>query len=198
MLKDKELNALIKHYKKCLGDIEVIEYTPAKDMMFKPQLILSKANARHPYHVVATVGLSELKLKGAYTNCELIVLLDEKWKLKFESKNYNWPLELLLKISNMTYLTDGAINYGQYFINDNNKTFSPLTDMGIALIGIPAMLDKNFFEMRSGKKTVNFFTLATATLDELKLIKHMGGINFIQRYLLPEGESAFIIRNSKI
>ena len=199
MLKDKDLDALIKHYSKYLGEIDVVEYTPTKDMMFKPQLIVSKPNSIHPsYYVVATVGVSELKLKGAYTNCELIMLLDPKWKFKLDSQNNNWPLELLHKISNMIYLTDSEVGYGQYFINENNKTFSHMTDMGVALLGIPAMLDKKFFEMRSGKKAVNFFVLTTATFDELKLIKHMGGINFIQRYLLPEGETAFIVRNNKL
>ncbi|MBO5910535.1 MAG: suppressor of fused domain protein [Clostridia bacterium] len=198
MLKDKELDALIKHYNTYLGDIEILEYEPIKDMMFKPQLIISAPNEQHPYYVVATVGLSEVKLKGTYTNCELIMLLDEKWKFKLDNINHNWPLELLHKISNMIYLTNTTIGYGQYFINDSGKTFCPLTDMGVALLGIPAMLDKKFFELKSGKKPVNFFVLTTATFDELKLIKHMGGINFIQRYLLPEGESAFIVKNNKL
>lgn len=198
MLKDKELDALIKHYSTYLGDIEMLEYTPSKDMMFKPQLILSRPNKMHNYYVVATVGLSELKFKGTYTNCEMIMLLDENWKFRLDNINYNWPLELIHKISNMIYLSANEIAYGQYFINDGNKTFCPLTDMGVALIGVPAMLDKNFFELRSGKKITNFFVLTTATFDELKLIKHIGGINFIQRYLLPEGESAFIVHNNKL
>lgn len=198
MLKDKDLDMLIKHYNTYLGDIELLEYTPTKDMMFKPQLVLSRPNNIHPYYVVATVGLSEIKLKGTYSNCELVMLLDEKWKFKLDVCNHNWPLELMHKISNMIYLTDEPIKYGQYFINENNKTFCPLSDMGVALLAIPAMLDKKFFEMRNGKKATNFFVLTTATFDELKLIKHMGGISFIQRYLIPEGESAFVVRNNKL
>lgn len=198
MLKPRELDALVKHYKTYLGDIEVLDYVPNKDMPFKPQLILSRPNKFHNYNVIATVGLSEIKLKGTYTNCEIIMLLDANWKFNLKNINYNWPLELTHKISNMIYLTDKPMGYGQYFINEGNKTFAPLTNMGVALLGIPAMLDKKFFEMKSGKKGVNFFVLTTATFDELKLIKHMGGINFIQRYLLPEGESAFIANNNKL
>lgn len=198
MLKDKELEELINHYNKYLGEMEVVQYSADPNVVFKPQFVISKANKTRPYHIVATVGLSGIKLKGSYQYCELMILLDEKWKLKFESKNYNWPLELLLNISNTAYLTGKSISYGQYFVNNGDRPFSPLTDMGVALVGVPAMLDKNFFELRRGKKPVNFFVLTTATFDELKLIKHMGGINFIQRYLLPEGESAFIVRNNKI
>ena len=198
MLKDKELDALVKHYTTYLGDVEILDYNPTKNMMFKPQLILSRPTEHRPYYVVATVGLSEVKLKGSYSNCELIMLLDEKWKFKLDNINHNWPLELIHKISNVIYLTDAEVGYGQYFINDNNKPFCPLTDMGVALIGVPAMLDKKFFEMKIGKKTTNFFILTTATMDELKLIKHIGGINFIQRYLLPEGEDAFVVRNNKL
>lgn len=198
MLKDKELDALIKHYSNYLGEIEMLEFTPNKDMMFKPQLIISKPNKYHPYYVVATVGLSQIKLKGAYTNCEIVMLLDEKWKFKMDNINNTWPFELMHKISNIIYLTDSEVGYGQYFINDNNKTFSPMTDMAVALLGVPAMLDKKFFELKHGKKTTNFFVLTTATFDELKLIKRMGGINFIQRYLLPEGEDAFILHNNKL
>lgn len=198
MLKDKELDALIKHYNDYLGDIEMLEYTPSKDMMLKPQLILSRPNQMHQYNVIATVGLSEVKLKGSYTNCEIIILLDKDWKFKLDSINHNWPLELMHKISNIIYLTDSKVGYGQYFINDGNKTFCPLTDMGVALIGVPAMLDKKFFEMKNGKKSTNFFVVTTATFEELKLIKHIGGINFIQRYLLPEGEDAFIVHNNRL
>ena len=36
MLKDKELNALIKHYNTYLGDVEMLEYTPSKNMPLVP------------------------------------------------------------------------------------------------------------------------------------------------------------------
>lgn len=198
MLKDKEIYALIKHYHTYLGEIETLDYNSSKNMTFKPQLILSRPNQYHNYNVIATVGLSEVKLKGTYTNCEFIMLLDPKWKFKFDNTNHNWPLELINKISNVIYLTGNEVGYGQYFINDGNKTFCPLTDMGVAIIGVPAMFDKKFFEMKYGKKATNFFVITTATFDELKLIKRMGGISFIQRYLLPEGEDAFVVHNNKL
>ena len=198
-MKEKEINAIFEHYRANLGDFEVLDFTPSQNLPFKPQLILSRPNKLHDYNVIATIGVSDIKLKGgAYTNCEFVVLLDKKWKFKLENINYNWPLELIHKISNIIYLTDTEMGYGKYFINEGNKTFSPTTDMGVALIGVPAMLDSRFFELKSGKKFVNFFIITTATVDELKLIKHMGGINFIQRYLLPEGEDAFILKNNKI
>ncbi len=194
-MKEKEIGAIIEHYKTHLGDIEVLEYNPTKDMPFKPQLIISKPNKYRKYNVISTLGVSNIKLKGgAYTNCELVLLLDKNWKFKLDNINYNWPLELMHTISNILYLTDIEMGYGKYFINNGNKTFAPMTDMGVALIGVPAMLDTRFFELRLGKKFVNFFIITTATMEELKLIKHMGGINFIQRYLLPEGEDAFIIK----
>ena len=197
-MKEKELNAILEHYKSNLGQFDYLEYTPSKDMPLKPKLILSKPNKYHDYNVVATLGMSDIKLKGgAYTNCEFVLLLDKDWKLKLDNINYNWPLELVHKISNIIYLTDTEIGYGKYFINENEQTFSPTTDMSVALIGIPAMLDTRFFELKCGKKYINFFIITTATLDELKLIRHMGGINFMQHYLLPEGEDAFIIRNNR-
>lgn len=197
-MKEKEINALIEHYKSNLGEFEVLDFVPSKDMPFKPQLILSRPNKNHDYNIVATVGVSDLKLKGTYTNCEFVILLDKKWKFKLDNINHNWPLELLHKISNIMYLTDTEVGYGKYFINDGNKTFCPTTDMGVALIGVPAMLDTRFFELKCGKRSTNFFIITTATFDELKLIKHIGGINFIQRYLIPEGEEAFILRNNKL
>lgn len=196
-MKEKELNALIEHYKSNLGEFDVLDYEPNKDMPIKPQLILSKPNKFHDYYVVATVGVSDIKLKGLYKNCEFVILLDKKWKAKLDDIKYSWPLELIHKITNVVHLTNTEVGYGKYFINDGNKTFSSTTDMGVALIGVPAMFETRFFELQNGKKTTNFFILTTATFDELKLIKHVGGINFIQRYLLPEGEDAFIIRSSR-
>lgn len=197
MLKDKELQSLIDHYSTFLGGIEEMEFTPSKNMPLKPKLVLSKANKYRPYNVVATVGMSEVKLNGTYSNCELMVLLDEKWKFN-NNPAYQWPFELLNKIANAVCLSESEFGYGQYFINDGDKPFGPLTDMGVALIAVPAMFDRHFFELKSGKKTTNFFILTMATFEELKLIKRMGGITFIQRYLLPEGEDAFIIHNNKL
>ncbi len=197
-MKEKEISAILEHYKSNLGEIELLEYTPSKDMPFNPQLILSRPNKLHNYNIIATIGVSDIKMKGTYSSCEFVMLLDKKWKFKLDNINHNWPLDLIHKISNIVYLTDENIGYGKYFINENNQTFCPTTDMGVALIGVPAMLDTRFFELKVGKKTTNFFVITAATLDELKLIKHIGGINFIQRYLLPEGEEAFILRNSKI
>lgn len=194
-MKDREVDSIIKHYTSNLGECEVLDYMPSKNMPFKPQLILSKPNKYHDYYVVATVGVSNIKLKGTYSQCEFVMLLDKDWKFKLDNPNYNWPLELVHKISNIMFLTDTEMGYGKYFINEGNKTFAPTTDMGIAVIGVPAMFDARFFELRNRKKKTNFFIITTATLEELNLIKRMGGINFIQRYLLPEGEDAFILRN---
>ena len=194
-MKEKEKKTLLEHYKLYLGDFETLDFAPNNELPFIPKLIISHPNKFHDYYVVATVGVSDLKLKGrAYTNCEFVVFLDKSWKVKFDNPNYNWPLELIHKISNIIYLTDTEIGYGKYFINEGNKTFSPITDMGVALIGIPVMMDTRFFEFKLGKKLVNCFVVVTATLKELKLIKHIGGINFIQHYLLPEGEEAFILK----
>ena len=197
-MKNKGVDAIIEHYKSNLGEIELLNYTPSKNMPIKPQLILSRPNKFHDYNVIASVGLSGAKLKGIYSSCEFVILLDKNWKFKLDNLNYSWPLELVHKICNIVYLTDTEVGYGKYFINENNQTFCPTTDMGVALIGIPAMLDARFFELKNGRKTTNFFVITTATVDELKLIKHRGGINFIQRYLLPEGEDAFILRNNKM
>lgn len=197
-MKDKELKELINHYNTFLGEVEQIQFTPDKQMPLKLDFVLSRATEFRPYNIVGTMGLSEIKLKGIYENCEIIMLLGEEWKFKLKNLNNNWPFELVNKIANAVYLSDTELGYGKYFINEDNKTFSPLTDMGVALIGIPVMLDRKFFELKSGKKKINFFLLITATFEELKLIKKIGGINFIQRYLLPEGESAFVIHNNTL
>ena len=62
-MKDKDLKLLISHYKDCLGDIELLEYKSIQNRKFNPQFILSRPNKLHDYSVVATVGLSDTKLK---------------------------------------------------------------------------------------------------------------------------------------
>lgn len=198
MLKEREVAELLNHYKTFLGDVEELEYQPQVDRPHKLKLIISRANEHRPYNVVGTIGMSATKLKGLYSNCELVMLLDENWKFKMDNINHNWPFELINKIANVICLSKDKVNYGQYFINDNNQPFCHFTDMGVGLLAIPAMFDPGFFEMRAGRKVTNFFVLTTATFDELKLIKHVGGINFIQRYLMPEGEKAFIIHNNNL
>lgn len=197
MLKDKEWQALIEHYSKFLGEWEYLDFTPSKNMPVKPKLVLSRASKLRPYNVVATAGMSGIKLHGTYSSCELVILLDEKWKFN-NSAIYSWPLDLIHKIVNAICLSDGEFGYGQYFINENCKPFGSLTEMAVALMAVPAMFDKGFFELRCGKKKTNFFVLTLATVEELKLIKRMGGVGFIQRYLFPEGETAFVVHNDKM
>ena len=49
MLKQKEIDTLIKHYNNYLGDTEFFDYNPTKNMVFKPQLVISRPNKNHPY-----------------------------------------------------------------------------------------------------------------------------------------------------
>ena len=194
-MKDKELKALINHYKDCLGDIELLEYEPIKKRKFNPQLILSRPNKMHDYNVVATVGLSDIKLKGLYNNCELAIILEKNWKFKLDNVKWSWPFELLNIVCNQISAKKSEIGYGKYFENEKHQTFSPTTSMSVAILGIPAMFDVKFFELWNGKKRTNFFIVTTATNDELKIIKKIGGINFIQHYLMPEGEEAFVFHS---
>ena len=194
-MKDKDLKALISHYRDCLGEIELIEYNSIKKTRFNPQLILSQPNEFHNCNVIATVGLSDVKLKGLYTNCELVMLLDKKWKFKLDNVKWSWPFEMLNFVCNQIATKKPEIGYGKYFENEKNQPFSPTTNMSVAVIGIPVMFDVKFFELWNGKKRTNIFIITPATNDELKIIKKMGGINFIQHYLMPEGEDAFVFHN---
>lgn len=191
-MKDRDLKTLLTHYKECLGDIEILEYNPIKKGKFKPQFIVSKPNKLHDYSVVATVGLSDIKLKGLYNNCEVAIILDKKWKFNLDNIKWSWPFELINFVCNKIYAQKPEIGYGKYFENEGNKSFSPTTNMSVAMLAIPAMFDVKFFEFWDGKKRTNIFIITTATNDELKIIKKIGGINFMQHYLMPEGEEAFI------
>ena len=194
-MKDKDMKLLISHYKDCLGDIELIEYNPIKKRKFNPQLILSRANKLHDYNVVATVGLSDTKLKGLYNNCELAIVLDKKWKFNLDNIKWSWPFELINFVCNQIVAKKPEIGYGKYFENEKKQTFSPTTNMSVALLAIPAMFDVKLFEFWNGKKRTNVFIITTATNDELKIIKKIGGINFMQHYLMPDGADAFMFHS---
>ncbi len=198
MLKEKEALGLKYHYDKFLGDMEELNYTSSSSGSINLKFLLSRANKDRNYHIISTIGLSGIKSSGIYPYSELMIMLDSNWKFKMDNPNYNWPFELLNKIAYAIAYNDIHIKYGQYFANDKNRPFSALTDMGVALVALPYMLNNKFFELKNFKKRVNFFLITTATLEELRLIKNIGGINFIQRYLLPEGESSFVLHNKKI
>lgn len=194
-MKDNDFKTLINHYKESLGDIELLEYNPIKRGKFTPKFVLARPNQFHDYNVVATVGLSDVKLKGLYKNCELLILLDEKWKFKLDNVKWSWPLELLNTLCNEIGSKKPELGYGKYFENTKHETYSPTTNMSVSILGIPAMFDVKFFEFWNGKKHTNFFVVTTATNSELNIIKKIGGINFIQHYLMPEGEDAFVLDN---
>lgn len=198
MLKQKEISGLMSHYERFLGPVEELQFPIDSTEPSNLKFLLSRATEERNYHIISTIGLSDIKSSGCYPYSELIIMLDPKWKFKLDNPNYTWPLDVLNKIYEAIANKDVHIKYGQYFANDKNRTFSALTDMGVAVVALPYMLNNKFFEFKNFKRKTTFFLITCATLEELKLIKGIGGINFIQRYLLPEGESSFVLHNKKI
>lgn len=199
-MKTKERLLIEEHYAKYLGD-KISRYKPLdknNDLPVDVEYIISRATRDCPYNVIATLGMSEYKNAGVYKYTELIMLLDEDWKLISPETRYNWPYTLLKKLANIPYLTKTEIKYGSYFINENNKPFDSSCEMCGAVVGLPINFDQRFFTLEINKrKTINFFLVTTATKNEISLLKKMGGINFIQSYLLSDGEDGLVVYSER-
>jgi len=162
-------------------------------------LVFFRANHARPYHIVSTIGLSDYKMKGKSKRVEFIFYLDKRWDLFSNDEEYNWIYKLIGEIAFAFKNSKRAISSGQCFYTEGSNTFSKYTEMSSAIFYYPLGLDNDSWSLKlSMFSKIDFYLLTTSTYKEYPIVKKMGGGNFIEEYLLEDGDlENLVIFNTK-
>lgn len=191
---------IIKHLEKYVGSkVTLVKNIKGEEMALGFDLAVFRANVGRPYHIISTVGLSNFKMVGKHKFVEMIIYLDKDWNLFSEEERYSWVYTLIQRLSTAFYVSERSIEYGQVFLTEGSNTFSPHTEMNSAILFYPVGLDNDMYTLKLGfNKKVNFMLITTATYKEYSIVRKLGGLAFVQDYLLEDGDiDNLVIFNKK-
>ncbi len=182
-------NLIVKHLEKYIGSkVTMTKTIPAEEYGLGFDLVIFRANVGRPYHILSTVGLYKYKMSGKYKNIELMCYLDKDWNLFSEEEKYTWIYKLLQQLSTAFLVAERNLSYGQVYLTEGSNTFCPTTEMNSAILYYPIGIDNDMWTMKVGFKKINFFLVTCATYKEYSIVRKMGGLQFVQEYLLEDGD----------
>lgn len=182
-------NLIVKHLEKYIGcKVTMTKTIPAEEYGLGFDLVIFRANVGRPYHILSTVGLYKYKMSGKYKNIELMCYLDKDWNLFSEEEKYTWIYKLLQQLSTAFWVAERNLSYGQVYLTEGSNTFCPTTEMNSAILYYPIGIDNDMWTMKVGMKKINFFLVTCATYKEYSIVRKMGGLQFVQEYLLEDGD----------
>ncbi len=192
-------NLIVKHLEKYIGGkVTMTKTIPAEEFGLGFDLVVFRANNGRPYHILSTVGLYKYKMSGKYKNIELMCYLDKDWNLFSEEEKYTWIYKLLQQLPTAFLVAERNLSYGQVYLTEGSNTFCPTTEMNSAILYYPIGIDNDMWTMRVGLKKINFFLVTCATYKEYSIVRKMGGLQFVQDYLLEDGDfDNLVIFNKK-
>ena len=193
-------NTIIKHLEKYVGSkVTITKTIKAEEYGLGFDLVVFRANIGRPYHILSTVGLYKYKMSGQYKHIELMCYLDKDWNLFSEDEKYTWIYYLMQQLSTAFFVSERNLEYGQVYLTEGSNTFCPATEMNSAILFYPIGLDNDMYTLKLGfGKKVNFFLVTCATYKEYSIVRRMGGLSFVQDYLLDDGDvDNLVIFNKK-
>lgn len=193
-------NLIVKHLEKYIGSkVTLTKTIDAEEYGLGFDLVVFRANLGRPYHILSTVGLYKYKMSGKYKNIELMCYLDKDWNLFSKEEKFTWIYGLLQQLSTAFWISKRNLAYGQLYLTEGSNTFCPYTEMSSAILYYPTGIDNDMWSLKLGMgKKVSFFLVTCATYREYSIVRKMGGLSFVQDYLLDDGDlNNLVVFNKK-
>lgn len=186
---------IMAHLEKYVGaKITMTKHFVSNDKSLEFDLAFFRANRGRPYHIVSTIGLSELKMTGKHKRVEFVIYLDKDWNLFSDKEEFSWVYSMLCRIAKGFYNAKRDMSYGQTYLTTGSNTFSPYTEMNSAILYCPVGIDRAGWKMKVGfNKKIDFFLITTATYREYAIIRRLGGLSFVDQYLLEDGDLEHLV-----
>jgi hypothetical protein len=182
-------DAIVRHVELCVGPIDDLLTNP--DSPLSPiQVLLVKATAERPYHVLVTSGLSDYTMPSptpGWELAELCLFLPASWPVDCEQlreeENY-WPVRWLFLLAEMPHEQKRWLCYGHSVPNgDPPQPLAEGTDM-VAWVLMPCVsLPKVFTRLRlSDENVLNFWSLVPLHRDETFLKVNKGTPALLEKF----------------
>ncbi|MGV3504098.1 MAG: suppressor of fused domain protein [Adhaeribacter sp.] len=184
----ENIDLISDHIEKYVGPIESVFHEIVSDQVHI-DVHWVKPTGKYPFHVLVTSGMSDKPMNvpaeiEAPKYLELCVLLPGDWKIEgknyetmekvFSDENAYWPIRWLKIIARFPHSFNTWIGWGHTIPNgENAEPFAESTKLGCVMLLPSITLPKEFFELRTDKKTINFLCLFPLYKEEMDFkLKH--------------------------
>jgi hypothetical protein len=157
-----------------------------------------KPTSKNPFHVLVTSGMSDKPMNvpagiEAPRYLELYVLLPSDWKIQgknyetveneFSDENTYWPVRWLKTIARLPHSFNTWVGWGHTIPNgENAEPFAESTKLGCVMLLPSIALPKEFFELKTDKKTINFLCLFPLYKQEMEFKLKHGSDKLLDRF----------------
>lgn len=183
---------VIRHIEKYYGKIDSLLDWPR---VTGPDIKIGVINPTEEwdFYTLITVGLSDVKMDVPtefnmlnLEYAEILICLPAYWKLNDNDKQWQWPVNLMKTLVNLSTSPGGWISWGQTF--DNLVPFSDTTEQSAAILVEPQMIEEEGLELILDDREVNFYQIIPLYIEELEykeehgaeaLIMEMENVSFL-------------------
>jgi hypothetical protein len=181
---DREnIDLISEHIEKHIGPIESVFHEILSDQVHI-DIHWVKPTTKNPFHVLVTSGMSDKAMNvpasiDAPKHLELYMLLPKDWKIEggnfntmekvFSDENAYWPLRWLKIIARFPHLYNTWVGYGHTIPNgEHAEPFAESTKLGCVMLMPSISIGKEFYELKTDEKTINFLSLFPIYKEEME------------------------------
>lgn len=193
----ENIDAISNHIETHIGPIESVFHEILSDQVHI-DVHWVKPTSKNPFHVLVTSGMSDKAMNvpaeiDAPKYLELFVLLPPDWKIEaknhetmenvFSDENAYWPIRWLKTIARFPHSYNTWVGWGHTIPNgENADPFADSTKLGCMMLLPSFMLPESFFELKTDKKTINFFCLLPLYKEEMDFKLKNGSNKLLEKF----------------
>ncbi|HZY80331.1 MAG TPA: suppressor of fused domain protein [Cyclobacteriaceae bacterium] len=171
----ENIDAIDAHITQHIGPVEMVFHEIVSDQVHI-DIHWVKATAERPYHVLVTSGMSDKSMNTPQEadipqHLELCMLLPVEWKIdekSFKDENNYWPIRWMKIIARFPHQYNTWVGWGHTIPNGENAAgFASATKLGCMILLPSLNLPHDFFELKTGSKTIAFFCLYPLYKEEM-------------------------------
>ncbi len=193
----ESIDVITEHIETHVGPIESVFHEIVSDQVHIDVHWVKPTN-RSPFHILITSGMSDKAMNvpaeiEAPRYIELCVLLPSDWKIDgknyetmenvFSDENTYWPVRWLKTIARFPHSFNTWVGWGHTIPNgENADPFAKSTKLSCIMLLPSITLTKEFFELITDKKTVNFLCLYPLYKEEMEFKLKHGSDKLLEKF----------------
>lgn len=193
----ENIDIISDHIEKHVGPIESVFHEIVSDQVHVDVHWIKPTN-KNSFHVLVTSGMSDKPMNvpaeiDAPKYVELCVLLPPDWKIEgkdyeimenvFSDENTYWPVRWLKNVARFPHSYNTWVGWGHTIPNgENADPFAESTKLGCVMLLPSITLPKEFFELPTFKKTINFLCLFPLYKEEMEFKLKNGSDKLLDKF----------------
>jgi hypothetical protein len=193
----ESIEAISNHIEKTIGPIEMVFHELVSDQVHI-DVHWVKSTPERPFHVMVTSGMSNRSMNvpaevDASRHLELCVLLSDVWQIEakkysrmedaFSDENIYWPIRWLKTVARFPHSYNTWVGWGHTIPNGEEAApFAESTKLGCVMLLPSLNLSKEFYELKTDAKTINFLCLYPLYKEEMDFKLKYGADKLLDKF----------------